>query len=389
MGSVGRTGRLVAAALRADCRRPASWLAGATVAAAVGGVVSLPDGSMWLPAILAAGGIAAVAAIGDPPRGVAGPVWAWAGARAVWPAAGVLGAVGGAAILAAAGVAAIPEASGRSLAALLSAWAASAAAAVAVTVAFRCGATAAEASSLALAGVAAGAAAAAAAPAGPLAVRSASGIGAAVVVAGLVIPGLATMQRRSVGGPNAPTFAAMLDGIAMASTLVAMAGWLFLVPSQSGRYALLVAAWFVVLAVPRAVLGSGSRDDACRRRLASESDSLAWRTAGFYAAVLGWPLVVAAALSGDRTTAADRLLVVAGLAGAAVVTAAVTRAVLAVGGTRDSAQALILGIACLTAAGAAAGAGKWANPGGNDVEQTGASCKTPGSPQQDAVPPPV
>jgi hypothetical protein len=375
---MGGAGRLVAAALSADRIRPASWLAAAAAGVTAAVITMLPVGPTWLPAILAVGGIAAVAAIGDPPRGVAGPAWAWVAGRAVWPAA--------AAVL---GAAVVTAATARFPSAMLWAWATMSVAAVAATVAFRFGATAADAASLALASVAVGAVAAAGVPASSLAARGAIGVGAALVVPAVVAAGLTTTQLRSGEAPGPGAITALLGGVAMASTLAGMVAWLFLAPEQSGRYTLLVGTWFVVLAVPQSVLGCGSPDEERRRRLAAQPQPLAWKTAGLHAAVLGWPLVVAAVLAGDAATAADRLLVVAILAGAAGVTAAVTTAVLGVGGTRDTAFALVLGIACLSAAGTMAIAEAWANPAGNDVEQTRPSCKTPDSPQPDAAPLPV
>lgn len=393
MGGGGRAIRLVAWALQADRRRPASWLAGAAAAVACAIVMLLPAGPAWLPAILAAGGVAAVAAIGDPPRGVAGPAWAWILARTAWPAAGVLGAAIVVALLnvvvPAITVPPAPDAALRSSAAAVWAWAGIAVAAVATTVAFRSGTAAGEAASLALASAAVGAGAAAGVPIPSAAARWVLGVAAAFAVPAVALAWLGAVRRRSGDASSAGAVAALLGGIAMGSTLAGMVAWLFLAPARSGRFTLLVAAWFVVLAVPQATLGCGSLGEADRRRLAWQPHPPPWRTAAFHAAVLGWPLMVAAALAGDTAAAVDRLGVAAVVALAAAVTAGATTAILAAGGTRDSALATVLGIVCLAAAAGVAAGGTWAKPGGNDVEQSRPSCKTPVSPQPAAVPPPV
>ena len=90
------TPALVGVHLRIDRRRPASWLAAATAAAAVAWLVIRPppEAGLRVAAAVVAGAVVAVMAIGDPPRGLFGPIRGWVWLRAGWPLAAVVVATG-------------------------------------------------------------------------------------------------------------------------------------------------------------------------------------------------------------------------------------------------------------------------------------------------------
>lgn len=319
------------------------------------------------------GCLAAVAAIGDPPRGIAGPSAAWIAARMLWPAlGGVLGA--SCAAVVSCSLAVGPGATGGELALLLGG---SAAATVASAAGVRQVLAPADVAGVTLLSMFAALAAAAAVPGSSLALQGT----VAVLVWLVAVGGIMAIPRTSVAPSDIPR---LLSAAAMASTLAGMVFWLFLAPERSPWYVLLAAAWFVALAIPAATINWGSRDERARQRLAPFHWSQAWRVTGQHAAVSGWPLVVAAVLAGNTTRAAERLIVAAGLVGCAVAVAGLTVAVVSRGGRRETALAVMLGLACLLAAGAATLPGPWAFPAGNDVEQFPPSCKTPVLPHQDA-----
>ncbi len=362
----GRGGAAARAALvfgRIDARRPASWLGLATAAAAAG----MLDGptSAWWPALpIAAGGLAATAAIGGPPRDAPGLAAAWAAARAAWPLAGVAAAV----------------AAGRAepLAGAAAGCAIVATAAV-VAISRERAVAAGEAASLAL--VAAGAAAAAA-----LAVRTAwpaaagaataAAVAAWVLVAGRAAAGPWASLAAEPRGELPPAVRLVTFGpwgrlwlhAAMLSALAGMAGWLVLAPERRWCYAALAAGWFVAAAVPLATLGPGIVGASARRRLEATAargpgwwrlpapgraePAAAFATAATFAAILGWPPLVADLLAGG-SAAGGNLLVAAGLAAAAAATAGVVAAVAHGGGSRETAQALALACAVACAVGAA------------------------------------
>jgi hypothetical protein len=380
---LARGGRLLVTSLRADRWRMASVLAAALPASVPALMAALPPAAGACPglrhaAAVVIGCLAAVAAIGDPPRGIAGPSGAWIAARMLWPAAGsVLGAACAAVVSRT--IAVGPATSGVELALVL--WGI-AAAAVASAAGVRQGLAPADVASVAITSVFAALAAAAALPGTSPALQAT----VAVLVWLTAVGGIMAALRTAVAPSDIPR---LLAAAAMASTLAGMVFWLFLAPERSPWYALLAAAWFVALAIPGATIGCGSRDERSRQRLVPPEWSQAWRVTGLHAAVSGWPLVVAAVLAGDTTLAADRLVIAAGLAGCAVVVAGMTVAVLSVGGSRETALALTLGLAGLLAAAAAAFPGPWAFPAGNDVEQFPTSCKTPCLPHPNAVLPPV
>ena len=347
---------------RVDARRPASWLGLAAAAASA----SLLDGpaSAWWPALpIAAGAIAATAAIGGPMRDAPGLAAAWAAARAAWPLVGV----------------AVVAGAGRADPLAATAVGAAIVATAAVVAVGRDRAVAAgEAASLAL--VAAGGAAAAA-----LVVRSvwpaAAGVAlvfailAWAVIAGGVAVGtwgaLVTETRSDL--PPALRFVALGPygrlwlHAAMLSALAGMAGWLVLAPERRWCYAVLAAGWFVAAALPLATLGPGIVGASARRRLVATAacgpggwrlsgpglagPAAAFRTAATFAAILGWPPLVAGLLTGGAA-AGGNLLVALGLAAAAVATAAVVAAVARGGGSRETAQAVALAcaLACAVAA---------------------------------------
>lgn len=91
-----------------------------------------------------------------------------------------------------------------------------------------------------------------------------------------------------------------IDGVAMLSTVVAMAVCFFLAPELAGWYAGLAGAWFTLLAMPVATLAGG--DGAARRSLLGASfggprlpgtASRGVALLAAYAAVLVWPAAVA------------------------------------------------------------------------------------------------
>ncbi|NBW86205.1 MAG: hypothetical protein EBR23_05100 [Planctomycetia bacterium] len=105
----------------------------------------------------------------------------------------------------------------------------------------------------------------------------------------------------------------------------------FLAPEHARWYALLVAAWFVGAALPQAALGAGTLDEAARERLLCCAlpatavrgaprpvVAVVWRAVGVsasWAALLGWPAMVAAALwGGDAARVDGPLMAVATLA---------------------------------------------------------------------------
>jgi len=381
MTPLRRGGRLVATGLRADGRRPASLLAAAAAASAAVLVAACRSGGTEPVAAhamaLVAGGIVACGAIGDPPRGIAGPAAAWIVGRCLWP---MLGWIGGSLTLIVAG--ADPR------------WPAASAAfagcglvAVAAVVAAGCrrNLPPAEATGLAMASVMASAAAAVLVPGGTIGPVPLAGMVAVVVW--LAIVGGVLVRCVPHAGETEPSVATVLGAAAMMTTLGGMVAWLFLAPEHAGRYAVLVAAWFVAWAVPQVTLGWGSRDEALRRQLVTAAPA-EWRTAWFHAAILGWPLLVAAVLAGDPARAAERLLVVLFVAVVAAVTATVTRLVLRSGGTRDTAQAAVLALAVVAGLGAGAARGFREKAAGNAVEQSGHTCKTPQTTPPDAAPPP-
>jgi len=289
--------------LRIDSRRPASWIALAAAAAA-GWTLAADGGQFQVAGGLASGGLLALAAIGRLPTGVPGgdrgPWSTLAWLRGCWAALGFIVA-GAAAFVAgcpAEGVAACGIATTASLA-------------VAALVVLPPGGprTPAIAGSLALmtVGVAAAAAAAAA---------TAAGLGpwaeglVAVTVWGLLVASLAVnpaaASRDWLGGAAAADrhrVAEPMLGIAMATTLAAMAACFFLAPQFAWAYTAIAMGWLVCLTVPPlANAGSGAAGGRLVR------SAVGWpRTPGALprvaanvaqaTAVLAWPAFVAAVLA--------------------------------------------------------------------------------------------
>lgn len=354
------TPALVDVHLRIDRRRPASWLAAATSAATLCWLTLHPpaDAGLRVAAAVAVGAIATVMAIGDPPRALCGPVRRWAWLRVAWPLAAVAVAA-----VACVGSGRVAGGDTAGVAALLGI--AMAATAEAVNASVRAGATPADAASLPLA--LAGAAAAAA-----LAAAQACGVGeaacAAVAIATWCLAGCGLAAWRRLGREWPESSAAVglfacgpegrvLAGLAMATALAGMVGWLFLAPDSAGWYRLLAAAWFAVAAVPQTALTPA---DVERRG----------RPAAAWATLLGWPLVVAAVLSPNQAAMVERLLSVGGLAAAAVVFPLLVAGLRRAGAGRET--VLAVGLAAVLAAGLM-------------LRESGHSCETSGSWQNSPV----
>jgi hypothetical protein len=317
---------VISTLVRIDARRPAAWIAfGSAMAAAA----ALPSVATMRPALaIACGGLTAVAGVGGLPAGMAADVAAWVGlGRLAWP---IGGAVVGTAIAGLAGAPPVGCWAGAFMiaTAIATGWA--------VCRAAHAGIAPAEAASLPLLMTAAAACAAAipesltwSAIAAFVCFATLAGIaaGAAPLVRGghswpSVSPGSdghrGTRAIRSEHGDpvsvraHGSKHASPLDRLAMASALGSMVVCYFLAPEYAWVYAVISATWFVALAGPAATIAAGPRD-AGRRGLLVRSaaggprlpGSLAHALTaiGFYAAVLGWPAVVAALLRGGAAAA--------------------------------------------------------------------------------------
>jgi hypothetical protein len=330
---------LVRVHLRIDRRRPASWLAAATaaVAVAVAWLMMQPpaDAGLRVAAAVVAGAVTAVMAIGDPPRGLSGPVGAWVWLRAAWPLAAAVAAT-------VACVAAGPVDAGAVVVPSALFCLAVGATAESVRASVWAGVTPADAVSMPLA--VAGAAAAAA-----MAAAQASGCGdvacgAAVLMTWLACTAALAGWRRQRGPAAWPDsvgaaglFACgpegrLLAGIAMVTTLAGMVGWLFLAADAGGWYRLLVAGWFTAAAVPQATLAAAEVERRGR-------PAVAWAT------LLGWPLVVAAMLAPNSAVAVDRLVSGGGLASAAVALSLLTVGFRRAGASQETTLAVGLAVA--------------------------------------------
>ena len=387
----GRSWRLPAP-VRIDARRPATWIAAAT--AAIAGCV-LMGGADSAPHIVAAawlvGALATVAAIGDLPMelcaGAAGGrtrcVAAWLWQRSAWPAAGMLVAWTFAAPAGAAG-------GGAAMVAMAAAVAVTAAVVLAARLRH---ANAADAASLAIAGGCGTAAlllwmARGRPPADALAAVSLGWAGTGIaLLAAARLQSLAAGwnggwhgEPTLVGGlpprtaeglwfgvlPAQGPLRRLLTRVAMGSSLAAMVGWLFLDPGRTSLYGLLAGGWFVALAVPRAALLDGmaaagswagvlrsAAADPSRRPLAALAGrplpaAFSTHVAVSAAAILGWPPLVAAALSAGDPDRGWRLAAIAlALAAAAAALVAIAAAFAALGA---SAETLLAGLLALTVA---------------------------------------
>lgn len=307
--------RTAVALVPSTARRPESWLA-LTGAAACGWLL---DGDATAAAVVACGGLVAVAAIGDRPAAWGGQVGvprAAVLARAAWPIAGGL-------VVTVIRLALAQPASAASVAGLVG-WAA------AVTAWLVAPRSAARSASLARAGLMPLAAAALAAAATAV-VAPAAGRGAAWGAAGLAFAAVGVAERvtgsrlaaeasgstgfsgsltvAGAGGVSLPTT------VAMGSSLVGMMLFLFLLPDAARAYALLVAALFVCLALPEATVGAGGwagrsiAAAAAGRPTVPGTLRQAARVVGVHVALLGWPAVVAAALDPARAAGPAEALV--------------------------------------------------------------------------------
>jgi hypothetical protein len=416
-GRVGLAGLFLAI----DARRPASWLALAAGGAAGRACGGLEAGqAAALATAIVAAAAAATAAIGDLPlallpapllrsrrgrRQAAG----WALERAGWAAAG----------FAAGGLSAASWPRGPGLAA--AGFCSASAAAITLCGARLAGATPADAAGLVLVLAAASGAAAAAAPGE----TAAAGAALAAVAWAVLAAGGWLWSRGVVGGEPAETAAEspddstaaavglaaawreplapagavgrVLEWIAMAWALVAMAVWLVLDDESVARgghaaaWAACTAGWFVALALPGMALQEGVADAEPRSLLhrsaaiGAETDrgrrargvAAAWRRPGpvrfaasaglARAAVLGWPPLVCALVA--LPTPARSLpptLIVAGLAAAAAVASLVVAAAVRGGVSRETVFAGLLGAVICAAAWLAAarlGDGETGRPG--------------------------
>jgi hypothetical protein len=106
----------------------------------------------------------------------------------------------------------------------------------------------------------------------------------------------------------------LLTAAAMAAALYGMVSWLFLDPSRAALFPVMAAAAYAALAIPEATFGDGVSDTVAWRRLHRSAAGPVSRRGrlrpGFRrsaliaavsnAAILGWPPLVAAALSAGR-----------------------------------------------------------------------------------------
>ncbi len=383
--------------LRLDARRAASWLGlGCALVCGFGGATS----EAALPAVVAAGGLAAVAAIGHVPArrlvasGPRGGAWLeqfLTGMRASWPVAGFL--------LAAAG----PAARGISVAAPLAGSVSASGTGVLFAMLLRAGCAETVAASLALVGAGGAAGAALAAQ------RAGSGVlgqaFAAVVAWGIVaataVAGQANASPVGFGpaadaGRHRPASAG--TGPAMASALLAMVACYFLAPQFAWAYAAVAVGWFVAVAVPPATAAAGSTAAVRLGRSAAGRPALpgsfrrAVRGTATMAGLLVWPAVVALvlpAVEGGRV--GGPLVALAWLAGVvAVLTLAVAIALPV--GRAEAARAVVLSLVAIAGVGAARGVARLpgfpgfsppqaGQPAGSGVEPLEASCKTSHLPQ--------
>jgi hypothetical protein len=367
MMEAGVQAALVSLLVRIDGRRPASWLACGIAAAAVAGLAATATGVAAVAAAIASGGWA-VAAVGRPPPGpfpgMPRLAAAWWGVRAAWPVIGCLVAAAGRWFMAGDGVA-IGVGCGLGLG-------------VAVAIAAKAaagGAAAADATSLGLVCSAATAAAGMGGRSVPEALACA-GAAAAVMAAATWAAGRwgRGWSWTADGRPRAAaTFADLamfrgglrwaLSALAMATSLLGMAAWYFLAPTAAAVGMRVALGWFMTLAVPAATLGPPCHGGWARLAATAGGAEADHRAAGSlaarrwaaavaygYAALLGWPPLVAGLL---RTAEAgfDPLaaglwpwLTVAALAVAAAVLVVLVRCATFVGCKGETALA---GVACL------------------------------------------
>ena len=339
--------RGLALLVRIDARRPAAWLALATAVAAAWllPLATVPGSPPAPVTSILLGGVLAVMAVGGLEAAATERAGPWFAERAAWPLAGWVAAAGlrGEAVsLVAGGLAVVAVAAARrSLAAL--------------------GLVAADAASAALAAAAAAGAvgwAVTASGAG-----GGAGVAAAVVVLAIFAAGvMACATRGPAEWEVAPRHSArrLLTALAMGGALTGMVAWLLLAEDRTGLDLAASLALLVALAVPAATLGDGVSHLAAWRRVeraAPVADPRRRLPPGrrrdillgvlVPAAILGWPPIVAATLSGaDAGLAGPSALIVATIAAVAVVLWALARLGEAVGASPDTVHAAILAAAC-------------------------------------------
>jgi hypothetical protein len=403
--------RLLRLLVGIDARRPASWIALA-VGAAAGWWAVVTGPHAWLVGVACGTSVlVAAAAVGDlpvelcrgsaciPPARLAA---VWGMLRAAWPLVGAATAAclasGAEAFPAAPAVAAV-LAGGMTVAAVVVARAARATAADAAAVALAIGGAG------AAAGLAFGLAVGSSGGGGWEAVAaSAAGwcLAAAVAVVAWrtfaeadavvdlqafaghppgAVPAIGWERLHLDPLPAVGPVQGVLERLAMASTLVAMAGWLILRPDlvpESGHgaaapawpWALLSAVWYVCLAVPRATLLDGACGTAAWERLflsaAGPATDGPGRIRGLTAgrvggprfaavaalvpaAILGWPPLVGGLVSSTSPSHGwPPLAITAGLAFAAVALATLTMAGTRTGAARETLFAVALAFAVTT-----------------------------------------
>ncbi len=316
---------------RMHARCPAAWLGCVTAAmpfAWTGGGIPAERTWLVLPLVITCGGLAAAAALGDPPIGLPDgrrqpwlPVWA---GRVVWP----LGAAAMAAI--------VSSLSGQDP------WSAvgiggGVVASIVLTAAVAFGVRAAGVESVLA--VSSGLLSAAAAATTALAVgaleypvlwQAAAASLASAVVAWTLWRLSAWEQGVFALGAAAGEQASPLVAISMVTVLAAMVGCFFLAPNLAAGYPVVALSWFICLAVPAATASSQPHCGLWLSRSAIGPVPLpgsVMRAAAkglFQAAVLGWPAVVAMLLPAvDGSRAVHPGIAVGCLALAAVLLLAV------------------------------------------------------------------
>jgi hypothetical protein len=305
-----------------SARHPAVWVAGVAAAAAVAALGTLRQ--QLTPLVLGAatlvGGLTGVAAIGA----VAGR--GWIAARLVWPLVGlVIGGVAGGG-LAGTVAAAVGVATAAGLvAALRRVMAPAADAATAALVGVGLAALAAGGAGIAFGDDRVAVAAAALAGGGLTLVARWCRAGLGVLVAPLP---WALESRRLAALPTETALRQRLLLAAMLSSLVAMVGGLFLMPTVAGWVAVISGGWLTALALPPSCLGHAGGTDHHWARLertgAFPATTMfgvraAVRGVAWHAAILAWPGCVTLALSAGEP---QRMHAAATVLGAVVVVAA-------------------------------------------------------------------
>ena len=311
-------------------------------------------------AAILAGALAAVVAIGDPPRSGCGEPTVWAVSRAVWPAVGAI-VSGGLCLL---------VSSPLELRAPVPIVMAVTAVATAIAIGGGCrrGGSTADVTTVAFGMAAAAATTAACVPVWPLPAAVVAWLAVGLFGRGVIDRHGGGMLFAAAARDLLPASGTLVGGgltaVAMLASLAGMVGWLFLAPQFSSRYVALAVGWFVAAAVPQAVLAFGSRGEAASRMLLATAaggsrrgrvgragqswlQRHAWNTVAAYAAILGWPPLVAAALAADGPLAWERCTVALTVAAWGLGLAATAAAGIALGWRRDTVQGICLLLAML------------------------------------------